>query len=77
MLVVKQCVFNQSNDYWLLSNALIFVFSLNIAMKTKVHLIQVDNPIFVQGDCIQIKDVEPSGYHRSPFPCFCYYPYSY
>jgi hypothetical protein len=43
MRMVKQCVLNQSQDYWLLSDALNFVSSLSIAMKVKRHVIQGEN----------------------------------
>jgi hypothetical protein len=43
MPMVKQCVINQSWNYWLLSNALNFSFSLNIAMKVETCVIQAEN----------------------------------
>jgi Na+/H+ antiporter NhaA len=43
MRMVKKCVFNQSQDYWLLSDALTVVFFFSIAMKVKAHVIQAEN----------------------------------
>ncbi len=50
MPVVKQCVLNQSWDYWLLLDALHFAFSLNITMKVEACVIQAKNQSFITSD---------------------------
>lgn len=57
MLVVKQCVLNQSWNYWLLLDALNFSFSLSIAMKVEACVIQAKislsfQAIFNQNWCV-------------------------
>jgi hypothetical protein len=48
--VVKQCVLNQTQGYWLLVDALIFVFNLWSAMKVGVASIESLNQPLIYGD---------------------------
>ncbi len=50
MPIVKQCVLNQSEGYWLLSDALVSTFSLCTMIKANVCKIQALNQPFIQRD---------------------------
>jgi len=50
LLVVKQCVLNQTRGYWLLLNVLIFVFNLCSALKVGVANIESLNQPLIYGD---------------------------
>jgi hypothetical protein len=36
LLVVKQCILNQTHGYWLISNALHVAFSINVSMQMEI-----------------------------------------
>jgi len=49
-LVVKQCVLNYSQGFWLLLDALAFTFNLCISMKSEVARIEGLNQPLIRND---------------------------
>lgn len=57
--IVRQCILNQTREYWLFSNALNFVFNLFNAMKTIVANIESLNWPLICGDFDYIENTPP------------------
>jgi hypothetical protein len=48
--IVKQCILNQIQSYWLVSDALNDVFSINICMQYEIQQFETTSSNFVRGD---------------------------
>jgi hypothetical protein len=50
LLIVKQCVFNQTQGYWLLFEALDVVFSIIMCIQNQIEQFKINSIKFLKGD---------------------------
>jgi hypothetical protein len=50
LLVVNQCILNQSNGFWLLFDALFVAFTFDYKLQKEVHTMEAFFQPLVQGD---------------------------
>jgi len=50
LLVVKQCIFNQTQGYWLLFDALNVVLSIIMYIHSQIEQFKINSINFLKGD---------------------------
>jgi len=48
-LIVKQCILNQTCDYWLISNALHATFSISVSRQMEIQQSETTSSNFIKG----------------------------